>query len=311
MTYSKIPLQLGIEDGCKHILEKDKNCVVVLADMGLCIFSEEFMDYYADRIFQIGIAEQNAIAICGGMAAAGLHPIFITFASFLVRRGLDQIINSVLVPKFPVILIGIRSGLSEAGGISHCIVNDIGILKALPNIEIYEASSFVQLKNILFLVYSKNAPAYIRVSDEFNNNYSILGDYAVRSKGSEIIKEGLDGVILTYGKMVSRALKVRKIFLKEKISLGVVNLYSIYPLDESSIINILNSYNKIFVVEEHFCRTGVLEDIKEIRDENHIKVEVISISIKNKCIHSGKVNEILKKEGLDFGNIYDIIKKNI
>lgn len=302
-------LQQGVEIALISLMEEYSEIVVVLADMGRTIFTDKFLEEYSDRIYNVGIAEQNALSVCGGLATAGLKPIFVTYASFMINRGLDQLINSIASSNLPVVLIGIRAGLSGSGGLSHYSISDIGILKHVPNISIYEGCSCQQIINLLHKIVDNETPTYLRVCDEHDWRLNLKSDYNVKLGGSHIIHEGKDCMILTYGKMVSRALHARKLLEKDNISVGVTNFYSIEPLDRETLNYLLSVYDNLLVLEEHYAHTGLAADILEHVNHNEKRNKIKIISVPNKNLPSARRGELYYNFRLTGRSIANEIRK--
>ena len=137
--------------------------VVMSADLGTSCEIKEFHEQYPERYFSLGIAEQNMCSWAAGLAREGFRPFIHTFAVFLYRRILDQLEMSVAYPNLPVVFMGFVPGITTPGGVTHQSTNDVGVLRTVPNLAIFDIGDATEIDGVLDMAYDYNGPVYIRM----------------------------------------------------------------------------------------------------------------------------------------------------
>lgn len=284
--------------------EENSSIVVLDADLSKSTKTDLFRNRFPDRFFDMGISEQDMFATAAGMAAAGAIPFVSTFAVFAAGRAYEQIRNSICYPNLNVKIVATHAGLTVGeDGATHQMLEDIGLMRVLPNMKVFMPSDAVETKELIEAIVNIQGPVYVRLPriklpDILPENYKFdfLGEPA-------IIKTGTDGVIITAGVMLSESLKASQELEKNNISLQVINFSTIKPLNKNFLDNISKNNKIIITVEEHskYCGLGaaVAELVSSFGYNNILQI----IGVDDKFGESGDSNDLLKKYGLDFESL--------
>jgi transketolase len=289
-------------------LGKEKEDVVVLdADLSVSTQTNKFAKKYPARFFNVGCAEQNLIGTAAGFAIAGKIPFASTYAIFL-NRAWEQIRNTVAYDKLNVKIAVSHAGLTNApDGASHQSLEDIALMRVIPNMRVIVPVDAVETEKAIIEEVSNPGPAYIRLNRSktpiiFDANYEFTLGKAVK------LLEGDDITIIATGTMVHEAIDAAKMLRDENISTSVLNIHTVKPLDEESIIKAARRTGAIVTVEEHSIYGGLGGAVAEVLVENY-PVPMRMIGVNDKFGESGEYHELLKKHGLTAMNIYEYAKE--
>ncbi|HSQ33661.1 MAG TPA: transketolase family protein, partial [Peptostreptococcaceae bacterium] len=287
-AYGKALVKLG---------EKNNKVVVLDADLSKSTKTNDFYKQYPERFFNMGIAEQNLIGAACGFAAAGKIPFASTFAMFATGRAFEIIRNSVCYPKLNVKVCATHAGLTVGeDGASHQSVEDISIMRSIPNMTVIVPADGVETEQVIFNVAEFNGPVYVRLGRSavptiFDENYEFkIG------KGS-VVREGSDVSIIACGIMVNEAVIAHDILKSEGINARVINMSTIKPIDKQLIIEAAKETGAIVTAEEHSVIGGLGSAVSEVLCEEH-PVVVRKVGVKDTFGESGTPKELLKKYGL-------------
>ena len=289
-------------EALKELGGLNEDIVVLDADLSGSTKTSIFKKAYPERFFNVGIAEQNLIGTAAGLAAAGKTSFASTFAVFATGRAFEIIRNSVCYPKLNVKIAATHAGLMVGeDGATHQALEDISIMRSLPNMVVLNPADAVETKQCIFKAAEHNGPVYIRLGRSkvpviFDENYKFeIG------KGVEL-KEGNDITIIATGVMVEKALLAAEELLKEGISARVINMSTIKPIDKDIIIKAANETKGIVTVEEHNIIGGLGSAVAEVVVENS-PTYVERIGTMDTFGESGDGNKLLEKYGLNVDNI--------
>lgn len=249
---------------------KDSKVVVVNADLAVTCRNTSFVKEFPKRTFNVGIAEQNMVSFAAGLAHEGFKPYVFSMAPFLSMRACEQVRTDVAYGNKNVKLIAVYAGVS--GGISgatHWAIEDCGIISSIPNVTIFEVSDGIIAQKLLDYSLTTSKPMYIRIGvDPVKSVHN--SDLVVAEGGSKELISGKDGYILCSGVVVYQAIEASKL-LKEKYGLyvGVIDMYSIKPLDKSAI-NKASKTKKIIVAQDHNIIGGLGSLVSQHLAENSI-----------------------------------------
>lgn len=271
----------------------NEDIVVLDADLGKATKSIEFKKVAPDRYFDMGIAEGDMIGTAAGLATCGKIPFASTFAMFAAGRGFEQIRNSVAYPRLNVKIAATHAGITvgEDGG-SHQAIEDISLMRSIPNMVVINPADAKEAREAIFESVKYNGPVYIRLGraatpDLHDENYKFqLG------KG-EVLREGSDLAIIATGIMVAKAMEAAKELDKEGISVEVVNISTIKPLDDELIKLIANKTKTIITAEEHSVIGGLGSVVCEVLSETK-DIIIRRLGIKDVFGQSGSPDELLK-----------------
>ncbi len=277
----------------KRLMNEDDKICILDADLAKPIGTASLYKEFPDRCFDVGIAEANMVGVAAGLAASGMKPNVFSFAPFSTRRALDQIMISVCYAKQNVKIWGTDPGITaEVNGGTHMSFEDIGCLRSIPSMVIYDAVDPIQLEQAVEQIQNYKGPMYIRMPrksrpDVYNK------DYKFEMFKADIIEEGTDITIIASGTMVYEA-KMAIEELKEKgIKAELISANFIKPLDEKTILNSIIKTKHVLTCENHNVIGGLHSSVCELVCKNY-PVKVSSIGINDEFGQVGKYQELLE-----------------
>jgi transketolase len=298
-----------------QILGAENPKVVVLdADLSKSTKTADFAKKYPERFFNMGIAEANLLGTAAGLAAAGKIPFASTFAIFAVGRAFEQIRNSIAYPKLNVKIAATHAGITvgEDGG-SHQAVEDMAIMRAIPNMVVLVPADGEETRQVILAAAKYNGPVYIRMG-RLAVPLLFGEDYNFEIGKANVLREGTDAAIMANGLMVSTALEAAGELAAEGISVSVVNVASVKPLDEETIVRIAKQTKAVVTAEEHNIIGGMGSAIAEVLGEKQ-PTPMVRVGIKDLFGESGSPQELLEKYGLTKGDlvkaVHEVIAKKL
>jgi transketolase len=289
--------------------KKDKNVVALEADLGNSTRSVLFRAEFPERHFEMGIAEQNMASTSAGLALAGKIPFMSTFAVFASGRAFDQLRNSICIPKLKVRVCGSSAGLSDFGdGKTHQSVEDIAIMRALPNMTVLAPADAVEVVKMMEHVNEIDGPVYIRINR--NDLPTITPENEEWTPGKLwTLREGSDAVVFASGVMASKALEAAEALSGEGIGVKVVNLSTIKPMNAAAVIEAAAGAKGIVTAEESNIVGGFGSAVLEaLRAEKHGPVEFVGIQ-DSFGVSAKNYDELLEKYGLTAAAIAQAVRK--
>lgn len=289
---------------------KNKDIVVLDADLSGSTKTAMFAKSYPERFFNVGIAEQNLIATAAGLATTGKVPFASTFAVFAAGRAFEIIRNSVCYPELNVKIAATHAGLTVGeDGATHQAVEDLSLMRSLPNMVVLNPADGIEAKQCIYKAAEHNGPVYIRLGRSAVP-YVFDEDYEFEiGKGVEL-KSGEDVAIVATGIMVAKALEAAEALEKEGISARVINISTIKPIDKDIIIKAAKETRGIVTAEEHSVIGGLGSAVAEVVSSNH-PTFIRKIGVEDTFGESGDGNSLLEKYGLTSKRIMEEAKKII
>lgn len=307
MKDEKIATRKSYGEALKNVGKINKNIVVLDADLAGATKSDIFKNEFPDRFFDMGISEQDMIATAAGMATCGKIPFASTFAVFATGRAYDQIRNSVCYPKLNVKICGSHAGITVGeDGTTHQMLEDINIMKGLPNMRVFCPSDDIQTKWLVEEISKINGPCYIRTA-RMDSNVIYEEEQKFEIGRAIQIGDGTDATIFAIGVCVAEALKAKEKLEEQNINVRVVDMFSLKPVDKEMIIKCAKETKKLFSVEDHSVIGGLGSIISDVLTEEY-PTKLIKIGIDDRFGESGKANELMKKFKIDCDAIVEKIK---
>ena len=234
------------------------NSVVVLdADLSKSTRTSLFEEQFPNRFFEMGIAEQNMMSTAAGLAIAGKIPFVNTFAVFAAGRAYDQIRQSICIPRLNVKICGSSAGLSDYGdGATHQAIDDVALMRALPNMTVFAPSDATETEMMVRAMVDHDSPVYMRISRSLLPNY-IDSSVEYRFGSPTVLRDGKDLVVFANGSLIEKSMEAAATLDLEGISLRVVNVSTIKPLDVRGIHECMMSMRGIVTAEEHSVIGGI------------------------------------------------------
>ena len=289
-------------------LKDNENVVVLEADLGHATKSLKFKEVCPQRFFNMGIAEADMIGTAAGLAACGKVPFASTFSVFATGRAFDQVRNSVCYPNLNVKIVGTHAGITvgEDGGI-HQAIEDIALMRSLPNMSIVVPSDDVEARAAVLAAAAYKGPMYLRMARVASPTYHNDSYVFTLGKG-EIIREGSDLTIIACGLMVMKAMEAAEQLAKEGVSVRVINMHTIKPLDHKLVIESAEKTGKIITVEEANILGGLGSAVCETVSE-YCPVPVKRIGVRDIFGKSGNPDKLLQEYGLTAEHIIEEARK--
>ena len=291
-------------------LGKENNDVVVLeADLSKSTMTAYFKKEFPERHINVGIAEADMIGAAAGFATTGKIPFASTFAMFAAGRAYDQIRNSVAYPKLNVKICPTHAGVSlgEDGG-SHQAIEDVALMRVIPGMVVLSPADATETEQMVFAAAKYNGPVYIRLG-RLNIPVIYGDDYKFEIGKAHILTEGNDVAILATGLMVYEALEAAKLLEAKGIKARVINVSTIKPLDEETILKAAKECKFIVTSEEHSVIGGLGGAVSEFLSENY-PVKVVKHGVYDEFGQSADGDTMLNNYKLRAKYIVEIVLKN-
>lgn len=288
---------------------KKKEIVVLDADLAAATKTDLFKKEFPERFFDMGIAEQDMLSTAAGLATCGKIPYASTFAMFAAGRAYDQIRNSICYPKLNVKICATHAGISVGeDGATHQMLEDISLMRTLPNMKVISVSDDVQTKWAVEEISKIDGPVYLRLGrlaspiiyDE-NQKFEI-------GKGIQI-GEGTQATIIATGLMVAEAIKAQEILKEKGIDIRVVDMHTIKPIDSELIIKCAKETKRIITIEDHSIIGGLGSAVCEVLAQEY-PTRVTRLGMQDEFGKSGKAEKLLEYFGLSAQGIIKEIEKN-
>ncbi|WP_017414086.1 transketolase C-terminal domain-containing protein [Clostridium tunisiense] len=308
---SKIATREAYGKALARIGQENENIVVLDADLSKSTKTADFKKVCPDRFINMGIAEGNMMTVAAGLAACGKIPFASTFAMFAAGRAFEQIRNSICYPKLNVKVCATHAGITVGeDGASHQSVEDISLMRSIPNMVVISPSDAVETEAAIEAVAKYNGPCYVRLG---RSGVPVINDnegYKFEIGKGVTLREGKDVSIIATGIMVDAALEACNILAEEGIKARVINIHTIKPIDEELIGKAARETGIIITAEEHSIIGGLGSAVAEVVTSLHA-VPVIRVGIKDTFGESGKPAELLKAYGLTSEDIVKAVKKGL
>jgi transketolase len=297
-AYGEVLVELGEENG---------NIVVLDADTSSSTRTKLFADAFPERFFSVGIAEQNLIGIAAGLATCGKIPFASSFSVFVPGKCVDQIRNTVAYPKLNVKIVVTHSGLTfGVDGATHQSVEDVAIMRAIPNMTVVIPADAVETRKAIRSIVEYNGPVYVRLCRQptpivYDEDYSYtLG------KGITVA-DGGDASVIACGVMVAEALSAAEKLRKKGISVAVIDMHTIKPIDEDLVARAARETGAVVTAEDHSVIGGLGGAVSEILVEKY-PVPMRRVGVNDVFGESGETEELMVKYGLTADHIAEEVE---
>ncbi len=300
----------GFGEGIYEIAKQNPHVVALTADLAGSLKLNAFIKDFPERFIQCGIAEANMIGIAAGMTIGGKIPYTTTFANFSTSRVYDQIRQSVAYSGKNVKICASHAGLTLGeDGATHQVLEDIGMMKMLPEMTVIVPCDFNQTKAATMAIASYEGPVYLRFGRPKWPNFTPL-DKPFEIGKAQQIHEGSDVSIFACGHLVWEAMKAVEILEKEGIHCDLINIHTIKPLDTAAIIKSIQKTKCIVTAEEHQQNGGLGDSVAQVASM-HCPAPHEYVAVKDTFGESGKPMDLLEKYGLNAASIIASVKKVI
>lgn len=308
----KAQIRRGFGEGLVIAAEKDARVVGLCADLVESTQMNLFKEKFPERYVELGVAEQNLASVASGMAAMGKIPFIASYAIFSPGRNWEQIRTTICYNNRPVKIIGSHVGVSVGpDGGSHQALEDIAIMRAMPNMVILSPCDFEEAKKVTIAAVKTNTPVYIRLSREKSPVMTTENSPFEIGK-AQVMFEPITGKpdigIIATGALLYKALRVARELEKQKIGVTVLNISTIKPLDEKAILHLAREAGALVTVEEHQIKGGLGGVVAECLASAH-PTPIEFIGVHDKFGQSGKPEELLEYYEMGEGHIMEATKR--
>lgn len=301
-----------VAETARKLARDDRRIVAITPAMPVGSKLEGFASEFPDRMFDVGIAEQHATTMAAGMAAEGMKPLLVIYSTFL-QRAYDQVLHDICRQNLNVVIGIDRAGLVGADGETHQGVFDISFLRHMPNMVIMMPKDENEGQHMVKTAFDySDGPIALRYPR--GNGLGVMMDeelHPIPIGTWEVLKEGSQAVILTFGTTISMALQAADELSKLNISVEVVNARFIKPLDEEMLKDIQKRNIPIITVEESALQGGFGSAVLEFYNEQNLQANVKRIGIPDLFIEHGEVNQLLQEINITTESIVELVKTSV
>jgi transketolase len=300
----------GFGEGLSELGRTNPDVVALCADLTGSLKMDAFQKENPDRFFQVGIAEANMIGLAAGMTIGGKVPYTGTFANFSTGRVYDQIRQSVAYSQKNVKICASHAGLTLGeDGATHQILEDIGMMRMLPNMTVIVPADFNQTKQATIAIAKHHGPVYLRFGRPVMPIF-VKPDADFRIGKADILTEGTDVTIIACGHLVWKSIEALKTLSDKGISVELINMHTIKPLDEEAILKSISKTKCVVTAEEHMINGGLGEAVSQVLSRK-LPVPQEFVAVNDSFGESGTPMELMTKYGIDTKNIIDAVEKVI
>ena len=300
----------GFGEGLAELGQTHPNVVALCADLTGSLKMDAFQKANPERFFQTGIAEANMIGMAAGMTIGGKIPFTGTFANFSTGRVYDQIRQSVAYSKKNVKICASHAGLTLGeDGATHQVLEDIGMMRMLPNMTVIVPSDFNQTKQATIAIADHEGPVYLRFGRPVMPIF-VKPDAKFVIGKADVLTEGTDVTIIACGHMVWKSIEALKALHEIGISAELINMHTIKPLDEAAILKSVAKTGCVVTAEEHMMNGGLGEAVSQVLARK-APVPQEYVAVNDTFGESGTPMELMTKYHIDTPDIVEAVKKAI
>ena len=246
------------------------------------------------RFIDTGITEQTLIGAAAGLALRGRIPVVHALATFLTLRAFEFIRTDVGIGQLPVKLSGFVPGfLSDGNGPTHQAIEDVSLMRGIPGMTVFAPADEADMIAMLPAIWASPAPAYVRINTRpatYEHAPFVMGQ-------AEIVAEGTDVTILTYGMLFEQTLVARALLQAQGLSVGLINLRSLKPIDEAALLDVARRGSLLVTVEDHFVTGGLYSILAEVLLRQQLTARVLPLALEERWYRPGRLSAVLEHEG--------------
>jgi transketolase len=292
----------GFGAGLLELAKKNKNIVVLTANLAESTRVLEFKEKFPERFFDVGVAEQNLAGIAAGLALEGKIPFITSFAVFSPGRNWEQIRVSICYNQANVKIIGCHAGLvTGSDGATHQALEDIALMRVLPNMTVVVPADYYEAKKAVKAIADIKGPVYLRLTrPNFSNVTSEKAPFKIGQ--ARVLKTGKDATLIACGEMVAESLRAAELLKKQGFEIEVINCHTIKPLDKKTILTSAKKTGYVITCEDHQIVGGLGGAVAELLSQK-LPTPLTIIGVNDKFGQSGSAEELLNAYGLNASNI--------
>ncbi len=295
-----------------ELVERDDRVYILEADLMASSGTKKIQERHPDRVINVGVQEANMIGVAAGMSTCGKIPFCDTFGCFATRRCYDQITVSVCYAKQNVKIVGTDPGVGcEHNGGTHCAVEDLGIMRTIPTMRVFEPADNVQLKKSLPVLADLYGPLYMRLFRRVPHRI-YEEDYVFRPDRADVVRDGTDITVIACGNIcVWNSIEAGEALKSKGISVRVVNMHTVKPIDEETILTSARETGAIVTVENANYINGLGSAVSEVLCEGRAYVPFKRVGIRDRFGEVGTRDYLIKTMGLTSEDIVSAIEETL
>jgi transketolase len=275
------------------------NVVVLSGDLTGSTEISAFKRTYPDRFFSLGMAEQNMMSFAGGLAREGFLPFVHTFAVFMYRRALDQVEMSIAYPNQRVRMVGFLPGITTPGGATHQAINDVGVLRTLPNMNIFEVGDATDIESCFAIAEAIEGPLYLRMLRKevprlFPKKQPTLFNQA------RTIRDGKDILLLSTGICTEEVMRAAALLERHGIGVGHLHITTLKPFSDQTVAEaIAETRSHVITVENHTVVGGLGTAVAEMMSEHGLSKTLVRLGIEDTYSHGASQSYLMRRHAID------------
>jgi transketolase len=294
----------GFGEGLAELGRTNEHVVALCADLTGSLKMDAFQKENPERFFQVGIAEANMMGLAAGMTIGGKIPFTGTFANFSTGRVYDQIRQSIAYAQKNVKICASHAGLTLGeDGATHQILEDIGLMKMLPNMTVIVPADFNQTKQATIAIAKHKGPVYLRFGRPVMPIF-VQPDAKFIIGKADVLQEGSDVTIIACGHLVWKSIEAAKVLAEKGISVELINMHTIKPLDEPAILRSVEKTGCVVTAEEHMMHGGLGDSVAQLLSRK-LPAPQEYVAVNDTFGESGSPMELMTKYGIDSPNVAD------
>lgn len=267
------------------------------ADLTSSCEIDRFRDEHPDQFLSLGMAEQNMLSFAGGLGLAGFRPFIHSFGVFLYRRPYDQLMASIAYPRRKVRLMGFLPGVTTPGGMTHQAIEDISVMRSIPNMTVLECGDATEVESICEAADSIDGPVYARV---LRGSVPRLFDTPIKVGEMRVLSKGSDVLVVTSGITTEEAMRARGALERAGISIRHIHLHTIKPFDAAAMLDQMASVKGgVVTLENHVTEGGIGSLMAEIIADHGLGKRLLRLGLKDTYAHGGSRPYLMNHYGLD------------
>lgn len=300
----------GFGEGLHELGKSNENVVALCADLTGSLKMNAFEKDFPERFFQVGIAEANMMGMAAGMTIGGKIPFTGTFANFSTSRVYDQIRQSIAYSKKNVKICASHAGLTLGeDGATHQVLEDIGMMKMLPNMTVIVPADFNQTKQATIAIADHEGPVYLRFGRPVMPIF-VKPDAKFVIGKADVLVEGADVTIVACGHMVWKSIEAIKVLAEKGIHAELINMHTIKPLDAAALLKSVEKTGCVVTAEEHMINGGLGDSVAQVLTQKML-VPQEYVGVNDTFGESGDPMELMTKYGIDTQNVVDAAMRAI
>ena len=277
--------------------------LVLSADLTASCEADAFRDTYPERFFSLGMAEQNMMGFAAGLAREGFHPYIHTFAVFITRRPFDQVAMSIGYPNLPVRLVGFLPGITTPGGVTHQAIDDVGLMRLIPNMTVLEAGDATDVESVLAVTQAIDGPVYIRqLRGEVPRLFP--ADEPMRLGRARPLgnapASGADLCVLSSGICTEEAMRAVAALRGHGVGVTHLHISTLKPFDDPQLAQAIDGAGRgVITMENHSTIGGLGAAVAELMAERGAGVPLRRIGLRDRYAHGASRGYLMREYGLD------------